>query len=79
MPFSLAFRIEVVILLPSFQTKTYNEESNEEALFAILDLLKEKRNEIKLRTVMQSQWSAEYYEFQVNPRVKKGCPRYQRA
>ena len=53
MPYSLAFRVEVVILLevslPPIRTKVYEDSHNDEVLARDLDLIDERRENTLIR------------------------------
>jgi hypothetical protein len=71
-PYSLAFGVEAVILVeigsPSFRIQHYNPGFNSEGLKLHLDLLEEKREEVKVRTSAYKAKAARYYNKKVKPR-----------
>jgi transposase InsO family protein len=70
-PYSLAFGVEAVIPVeigsPSFRIQHYNPRFNSEGLKLHLDLLEEKREEVRVRTSAYKAKAARYYNKKVKP------------
>ena len=71
-PFSLAYGVEVVILveigMPTFRIDNFDEENNGILLALAIDLLKEKREMSQVRAAALQQAAARYYNSKVKLR-----------
>ena len=71
----MAFGVEAVIPakvgLPSYRVENYDGENNAEHMIAKLDLVKEKREQVLIRTTAHNQVVAKYYNKKFHPRTFK--------